>query len=105
MGMLTFPLAVSDFVWSQERTSTKKGSAQGCCLEVTRYPAVLSHAHTNFCFMHRLIEVFNRLYAMPLEIMFRDLELMLGGTHVLQSFVDMRMAFRCRCQCRNRWRS
>jgi len=44
--------------------------------------------------MHRLIEVINRLYAMAFEIVFGNVEFVLGCAHMLQRLVDVRMPFR-----------
>jgi len=45
--------------------------------------------------MHRLIEVLNRLRAMASEIVLGNIEFVLGSAHVFQSFIDVRMPFRC----------
>ena len=53
--------------------------------------AGLLHPHAYFRFVHRRVQVINRLHTMPIEIVLRRQEFLLGRPHVLQSFLDVRM--------------
>jgi len=81
----------------------QKGSVLGRCLSILKTRARLLHRHADFGFMHRLIEVLNRLRPMASKIVLGNIEFVLGSAHVFQSFVDVRMPFRRgnRGRCRN----
>src|SRR5262252_2412882 len=75
-------------------TNTKRQRPRAPPFDFENSEARLLHRHADFSFMHRLIEVINRLYAMAFEIVFGNVEFVLGCAHMLQRLVDVRMPFR-----------